>query len=210
MSPHVRPRLCIAAGGNLLFIAALAFASGIVAANFVWRAPLIWLIAFVIAAAGVCALHRRAPSLAFALAVLSLVPLGAFYLQVTDAAQVTPPNLEAFATGEGTVDVTAHVMREGIVRDSPFGGKQESVDVETEQLASGDHRSLGRRRHPADDLHAARRGGRSARAPEPSRRCRCTPTASGCIFPQSCARRETTAIPAHWIWWDIWHRKAFG
>ena len=29
-------------------------------------------------------------------------------------------------------------MREGIVRDSPFGGKQESVDVETEELATGD------------------------------------------------------------------------
>ncbi len=94
--------------------------------------------AAVIAAAGVCALRRRAPSLAFALAILCLVPLGAFYLQVNDAAQITPPDLDAFATGEGTVDVTAHVMREGIVRDSPFGGKQESVDVETEQLVSGD------------------------------------------------------------------------
>ena len=50
-----------------------------------------------------------------------LVPLGAFYLQLFDAGQTTPPNLEAFSTGEGTVEVTAHVMREGIVRDSPFG-----------------------------------------------------------------------------------------
>ena len=112
-------------GREPLFIAALAFASGIVVANFVWRPPLIWLIAATIAAAGVCVLHRRAPAFAFALAILALVPLGAFYLQVTDAAQVTPPNLAAFATGEGTVDVTAHVMREGIVRESPFGGKQD-------------------------------------------------------------------------------------
>jgi len=128
-------------GREPLFIAALAFASGIVVANYVWRAPLVWLVASVIATAGVIVLHRRAPSLAFTLAVLALLPLGAFYLQVTDAAQVTPPNLEAFATGEGTVDVTAHVMREGIVRDGPFGGKQESVDVETEQLGSGEHQS---------------------------------------------------------------------
>jgi len=128
-------------GREPAFIAALAFATGIIVANYVWRAPHVWLIASVIAAAGVIALHRRAPSLAFALAILSLLPLGAFYLQVTDASQVTPPNLEAFATGEGAVDVTAHVMREGIVRDSPFGGKQESVDVETERLASGDCRS---------------------------------------------------------------------
>ena len=68
-----------------------------------------------------------------------LVPLGAFYLQVFDAAQITAPNLEAFSTGESTVEVIAHVTREGIVRDSPFGGKQESVDVETEELAAGDH-----------------------------------------------------------------------
>jgi competence protein ComEC len=125
-------------GREPAFIAAFAFATGIVVANYVWRPPLIWLIAAVIAAAGVAVLRRRAPSLAFALAVLSLLPLGAFYLQVTDAAQVTPPNLQAFATGQGTVEVTAHVMREGIVRDSPFGGKQESVDVETEELAGGE------------------------------------------------------------------------
>jgi hypothetical protein len=135
------PSAVYCGGREPLFIAALAFASGIVVANFVWRPPLIWLIAATIAAAGVCVLHRRAPAFAFALAILALVPLGAFYLQVTDAAQVTPPNLAAFATGEGTVDVTAHVMREGIVRESPFGGKQESVDVETEQLISGDYQS---------------------------------------------------------------------
>jgi len=116
-------------GREPLFIAAFAFASGIVVANYVWRSPLVWLLAAVIAAVGVVALNCRAPSFAFALAILSLMPLGAFYLQVTDAGQVTPPNLAAFATGEGTVDVTAHVIREGIVRDSPFGGKQEAVDV---------------------------------------------------------------------------------
>ena len=127
-------------GREPLFIAGLAFSAGIVAGNFAWRAPHIWLIAFLLAAAGVCIFYRRAPSLAFPLALLALVPLGALYLQLSDAAQTTPPNLEAFATGEGTVEVTAHVMREGIVRDSPFGGKQESVDVETEELLSGDHR----------------------------------------------------------------------
>src|SRR5271165_5355778 len=126
-------------GREPVFAGAVAFAAGIVAGNFAWRAPHIWLIALVVAAAGVCALHRRAPSLAFPLALMMLVPLGAFYLQVFDAAQATPPKLEAFATGEGTAEVTAHVTREGIVRDSPFGGKQESVDVETEELATGDH-----------------------------------------------------------------------
>lgn len=122
-----------------MFIAALAFATGIAAGNFAWRAPQVWLIAFLVAATGVSLLYRRAPSLAFPLAILTLVPLGAFCLQVFDAAQTTPPSLEAFATGESIVDVNAYVVREGIVRDSPFGGKQESVDVAAEQLSVGDH-----------------------------------------------------------------------
>jgi competence protein ComEC len=69
---------------------------------------------------------------------LALAPLGAFYLQVFDAAQTTPPNLEGFSNGEGTAVVTAHIVREGIVRDSPYGAKQESVDVEAEELIRGD------------------------------------------------------------------------
>ena len=89
---------------------------------------------------GAWLLYRRAPSLAFSLALVALAPFGAFYLQVYDAAQSTPPNLEAFGTGQGTVDVVAHVMREGIIRDSPYGGKQESVDVEAERLVAGEHR----------------------------------------------------------------------
>lgn len=124
-----------------MFLAAVAFAVGIVSGNFAWRAPHVWVIAFALAALGAGVLRWRAPSLAFPLAMLMLVPLGAFYLQVFDAAQSTPPNLEAFATGEGTVDVVAHVTREGIVRVSPFGGKQESVDVEAEELSTGDRRT---------------------------------------------------------------------
>ncbi len=70
--------------------------------------------------------------------LLAMVPLGAFYLQVRDAAQpAVAENLQPFATGQDAVDVTAHVLREGLVRDSPYGGKQESVDIETEQLRVG-------------------------------------------------------------------------
>ena len=133
------PALVYCGGREPLFIAALAFSAGIIAGNLLWRAPHVWLIACIVAATGVGVLYWRRPSLAFPLATLALIPLGALYLQVFDAAQATPPNLEAFATGEGTVDVTAHVVREGIVRDSPYGGKQESVDIEAEDLASGDH-----------------------------------------------------------------------
>ena len=151
-------------------------------------------------------LHRRAPSLALPLALLMLVPLGAFYLQIYDAAQVAAPNLEAFSTGEGTVEVTAHVMREGIVRDSPFGGKQESVDVEAEELSTGDHQlaaAVGIRltiySKRTDDEEAQASGGDSP--------LRCTPMASGCVSWQSSERRGTTAILARSTWSDILRRR---
>ncbi len=68
------------------------------------------------------------------------MPLGAFYLQARDAAQpAIVENLQAFGAGEDEVDVTAHVIREGLIRDSPYGGKQESVDVDTEEIRLGDY-----------------------------------------------------------------------
>jgi hypothetical protein len=99
----------------------------------------------------------------FPLAILALVPLGALYLQVFGAAQTTSPNLEAFATGEGTVDVTAHVVREGIARDSPYGGTQELVRRRDRAAFGKGSRSecIGRRQ--ADNLQQASRRGRSPR-----------------------------------------------
>ncbi len=122
-------------GQEPIFLAAVAFASGILAANYLWRSPFIWLAGFLIAALAAALALRRSPQLGFALWMLAMAPLGAFYLQARDAAQVTiNQNLQPFATGKDEVDVIAHVIREGLVRDSPYGGKQESVDVESEQL----------------------------------------------------------------------------
>ena len=211
----VGPRLLYCGGQEPLFVAALAFACGIVAANYVWRSPLVWLGAFLAccfagglldlvpptevgsgdlkegafrhdqgraltrAVAPPSALTRStareassqrrqtagpfrrgglgmtdqnslrsraltravAPQLAYAFLLSAIAALGAFYLQAYDAAQITPPSVEAFATGEGEVMVTGDVMREGLVRDSPYGGKQESVDVESEELATTNHTS---------------------------------------------------------------------
>ncbi len=69
-----------------------------------------------------------------------MLPLGAFYLQARDAAQpAIVENLQAFGTGEDEVDISAHVIREGLIRDSPYGGKQESVDIEAEEMRLGDY-----------------------------------------------------------------------
>ena len=163
----LRPLYC--GGKEPLFIAAIAFSSGVLAANFLWRSPLVWLAGVALALVGVLTLWKRGPELACPLALVALFASGAFYLQAFDAAQKTQPELHAFATGEGEVIVTGHVIREGLVRDSPYGGKQESVDLESEELATADHSSdahVGIRltiySRESDEAEAAQNGNDSA------------------------------------------------
>ncbi len=126
-------------GQEPLFLAGLAFAAGIVAADYWWRSPWVWLAGFLLAAISAATSLRRSPQLAFALTIVALFPLGGFYLQARDAAQPTvTDNLELFANGEDAVEVMGHVTREGLIRDSPYGGKQESVDMESEQIRARD------------------------------------------------------------------------
>jgi len=126
-------------GKEPVFLAALAFSVGVIAANYLWRSPQSWLMACLVVLVGAAFFYRRSPQIAFGLALLALIPLGGFYLQARDAAAPTiAENLQPFATGDDQVDVTAYVIREGLVRDSPYGGKQESVDVDAEQLQLGD------------------------------------------------------------------------
>ncbi len=126
-------------GQEPVLLAAVAFAAGVIAADYYWRAPHAWLIVFLVSTAGAAFFLRRSPRLAFALGLMAIVPLGSFYLQARDAGQPTVnANLQPFTTGDNDIDVTAYVIREGVLRDSPYGGKQESVDLETEQLQLGD------------------------------------------------------------------------
>ena len=127
-------------GQEPVFVLALAFSVGIVAANYFWRSPFAWLVAFFAAIAAAAFFYRRSAQMAFSLALLALVPLGGFYLQARDSAEPTiVQNLQPFATGQSEVEVTGCVIREGIVRDGRYGGRQESVDVKTERLEQGDN-----------------------------------------------------------------------
>jgi competence protein ComEC len=126
-------------GQEPVFLLAVAFSSGIIAANYLWRSPFAWLLAFLAATAGAVFFYRRSPQVGFALALLAVIPLGGFYLQARDAAQpAIAQNLQPFATGQDEVEVIAYVIREGLVREGRYGGKQESVDVRTERLQLGE------------------------------------------------------------------------
>jgi competence protein ComEC len=127
-------------GKEPVFLAAIAFSLGIIAANYFWRPPQSWLAACLVALLGAASFYRRSPQVAFGLTLVALLPLGGFYLQARDAAApAIAENLQPFANGDDQVDVTAYVIREGLVRDSPYGGKQESVDVTAERLQLDDH-----------------------------------------------------------------------
>lgn len=132
----VAPPYC--GGQEPLFLAALAFSTGILAADLQWRSPSGWLVGLSLALIAAVLSVRRSPQLAMVCGLLAIVPLGALYLQARDAAQpAVVEDLQPFGTGQTGVEVTAHVIREGLIRDSPYGGRQESVDVESEELALG-------------------------------------------------------------------------
>jgi competence protein ComEC len=124
-----------------LFWAALAFSLGLWMGVRAWRPPFWWVIAvvaFVLAAAWF--LPKRA-WLAKTLSLGAWVLLGAFLIQIRgqrpDELQQDEARILGLADGRA-VTLTARVMREGYARDAGPRSIRESVDVETEEIASQD------------------------------------------------------------------------
>src|ERR1039457_1622195 len=124
-----------------LFWAALGFSLGLWTGVRAWRPPSWWVIAvvaFVLAAAWF--LPKRA-WLAKALSLGAWVLLGAFLIQIRGQAphelQQDEARILALADGRA-VALTARVMREGYARDAGPQSIRESIDVETEEIASQD------------------------------------------------------------------------
>ena len=122
-----------------LFWAALAFSLGLWTGLRAWRPPSWWVIAvvaFVFAASWF--LPKRA-WLAKALSLGAWFLLGAFLIQVRgqrpDQLQQDGARILALADGRA-VTLTARVMREGYARAAGPRSIRESIDVETEEIAS--------------------------------------------------------------------------
>ncbi len=122
-----------------LFWAALAFSLGLWMGVGAWRPPSWWVIAvvaFVFAASWF--LSKRA-WLAKALSLGVWVLLGAFLIQVrgqrTDKLQQNDARILALSDG-GEVTLTARVIREGYAQAAGPRSIRESIDVETEEIAS--------------------------------------------------------------------------
>ncbi len=122
-----------------LFWAALAFSLGLWTGVRAWRPPSWWVIAvvaFVLAASWF--VSKRA-WLAKALSLGAWFLLGAFLIQIRGQpsdAQQDSSRILTLADG-GPVTLTARVMREGYARSAGPQSIRESIDVETEEIASG-------------------------------------------------------------------------
>jgi competence protein ComEC len=122
-----------------LFWAALAFSLGLWIGVRAWRPPTWWVIAvlaFVFAASWF--LSKRA-WLAKALSLGAWILLGAFLIQVrgqrTDKLQQNDARILALADGR-EVTLTARLVREGYAQAAGPRSIRESIDVETEEIAS--------------------------------------------------------------------------
>ncbi len=116
-----------------LFLAAAAFAAGILLGDHAWRPPMWWLGAAVVCAAAAALLLGRRLRLACGLALVALLCLGALSTAAPPAADPGAEAIAPFADGR-EVTVTAHVTRDGILRENPRGARQ-SLDLETESLS---------------------------------------------------------------------------
>jgi len=113
--------------------AAVAYAAGIAVATYHWR-PASWWVAAAIAffAAGLYFVRRRR-WLAVALALGALFFAGALHIQLIGPSPNHDTSLYAFAY-KPAVQVTAHVTREGRLRQESSGEISEGLDVETEDI----------------------------------------------------------------------------
>ena len=119
-----------------LLWAALAYGAGILAGSYAWRPALWWFVA-ALAFIGAGAFYvRRRWWLAFPLALGALFFVGALEIQLRDSERPPGTEILPFADGNEAM-VTAHVRREGEIRDAGYGGLRETVDLETEEIVSG-------------------------------------------------------------------------
>ncbi|HWR34266.1 MAG TPA: ComEC/Rec2 family competence protein [Clostridia bacterium] len=117
-----------------MFAACVAFASGIIFGRHFWHPPVVLLSAFALILVGAVVLALRRNTVAAGSAALVLFSLcGAFAIQARDAAVSPASPLLRHSEGE-EVSISGYVIRDGVLRQSPFGGQQQSVDIAVEQV----------------------------------------------------------------------------
>src|SRR5579863_2876194 len=120
-----------AVGRQPMLWAALAFATGLSAGQFMWRPPLWWFVATAVFAVSACYYMRRRVHFAIVLGWLILFVFGAVTIQVRGPSPVAVDVM--FNDGRDLL-VTAHVTREATA-NAELADASQRIDVETEQVA---------------------------------------------------------------------------
>ncbi len=117
-----------------MFWAAVAYSSGIIAGAHAWR-PASWWVAAGTAflGAGIYFVQRR-KWLGWSLALGAFFLAGALHIQLHGPAAVLDTKLQPFDGQE--VEITAHVIRDGRLREEERNEVRQSVDVETEEIVT--------------------------------------------------------------------------
>ncbi len=143
--------------------AALAYALGIIAGVYAWRPASWWVTAGAAFLAAGLYFVRRRKWLGVGLALGAFFLAGALQIQLRGTATPLDTSLQPFADGQ-LVEITAHVIREGKLRDASPNEVRQSVDVETEQIIPENGTSI--------PVHSGVRLGIYTQAPRAHRRMR--------------------------------------
>jgi competence protein ComEC len=124
-----------------MFWAAVAFSFGLWIGVRAWRPPSWWVIALVAFALAASKFLSRRAWLAKGLSLGMWLFLGAFLIQIRtqphDENKPGVPPISDLADGR-TLILTAHVIKEGYAQETVPGSIRQSIDVETEEIASAD------------------------------------------------------------------------
>src|SRR6266849_10398167 len=135
--PPPPPEFHLKATRQPMLWAALSYSSGIVAGAYAWHPASWWVVsgaAFL--AAGLYFVSRR-KWLGVGLALGAFFLAGALHIQLRGATPPLDTRLQPFEDGE-QVQMTAHVTREGKLREGGPNEVRQSLDVETEEIVLDD------------------------------------------------------------------------
>ena len=115
--------------------AALAYSAGIIAGTHFSRPASSWIVATAALLAAALYFLTRREWLATILALATFFLTGAFHIQLRSSSTVRDSSLNPFAYGP-PVQITAHVMRDGRLREASPNELTQSLDIQTEQIVT--------------------------------------------------------------------------
>ena len=155
--PAAQPQSDLKPTHQPMLWAALAYSSGIITGAHSWRPASWWIVAGISFLSAGLYFVRRRTHLAASLALGAFFLAGALHIQLRGPTPNLDTSLYPFADGQ-LINITAHVTREGRLRPSAANESDQTLDVETEEIATED----GAR----SDIHSGIRLGIYSAAPQ--------------------------------------------